>query len=76
MVINWTVYNSANSGLAENNIYSIAVDTHGNKWIGIYGGGVSVFNENGVSLDVNDEIYCRANDFIIYPNPAKDKIFN
>jgi ligand-binding sensor domain-containing protein len=36
--INWTVYNTSNSGLPDNNIKTIAVDISGNKWIGTLGG--------------------------------------
>jgi ligand-binding sensor domain-containing protein len=32
--INWTVYNTANSGLPSNYVYAIAIDRQGNKWIG------------------------------------------
>ena len=36
--INWTVYNTSNSGLPNNYINSIAIDNSGNKWIGTEGG--------------------------------------
>ena len=34
----WTVYDTTNSGLPDNNITSIAIDNNGNKWIGTYYG--------------------------------------
>jgi hypothetical protein len=40
---NWTTYNKSNSGLANNNVYSIAIDLQGNKWFGTLGG-VSKFD--------------------------------
>ncbi|HRO43362.1 MAG TPA: two-component regulator propeller domain-containing protein [Flavipsychrobacter sp.] len=41
--VNWTVYNTSNSGIASNTIYAIAVDVQGNKWFGT-DAGVSKFN--------------------------------
>ena len=35
---NWTVYNTSNSGLPDNGVYSIAIDGSGNKWIGTLAG--------------------------------------
>ncbi len=32
--VNWTVYNTSNSGLPDNWVYAIAIDGQGNKWIG------------------------------------------
>ncbi len=32
--VNWTVYNTSNSGLPDNHVYAIAIDGQGNKWIG------------------------------------------
>ena len=40
----WTVYNSSNSGLPDNNVYSIALDGSGNKWIGTRRGGIAKFD--------------------------------
>jgi ligand-binding sensor domain-containing protein len=34
----WTVYNTSNSGLPDNNVTSIAIDDSGNKWIATEGG--------------------------------------
>ena len=31
---NWTVYNTSNSGLPDNDVSSLAIDGSGNKWIG------------------------------------------
>ena len=31
---NWTVYNTSNSGLPSNYIYSMAIDANAKKWIG------------------------------------------
>jgi ligand-binding sensor domain-containing protein len=49
--VNWTVYNTSNSGLPSNWVYSIAIDGQGNKWIGT-DGGLAVYREGGVILPV------------------------
>jgi len=36
------------------NITALAVDAHHNLWIGGEAGGIAVFNENGVTLGIND----------------------
>jgi hypothetical protein len=36
--VNWTVYNTSNSGLPNNNVHAIFIDREGNKWIGTDGG--------------------------------------
>jgi hypothetical protein len=42
--VNWTVYNTSNSGLPSNYVYAIAIDGQGNKWIGTWGGGLAKFD--------------------------------
>jgi streptogramin lyase len=37
-VTKWTTFTSKNSGLANDTIFSIAIDTHGNKWFGTFEG--------------------------------------
>ena len=44
----WTVYNTDNSGLSSNNITGIVVDKKNHVWIATYGGGLNVFNPNGL----------------------------
>jgi len=39
----WTVYNTSNSGLPDNWVFSIVIDSIGNKWIGT-GGGLAKFD--------------------------------
>jgi ligand-binding sensor domain-containing protein len=65
----WTVYNSSNSGLPGNSIGPIAIDGIGNKWIGTYGGGLAVFNENGISESIKENIM-PGKTVKIFPNPA------
>lgn len=44
---NWTNYNSSNSGLPDNWIYSFAIDSQDRKWIGTYDYGVAKFDSSG-----------------------------
>jgi ligand-binding sensor domain-containing protein len=39
----WTTYNTSNSGLVDNFVMAIAIDSSGNKWFGTYNG-VSKFD--------------------------------
>jgi ligand-binding sensor domain-containing protein len=41
--VNWTVYNTSNSGLPDDDVYAIAIDGVGNKWIGT-GWGLAKFD--------------------------------
>jgi len=36
--VNWTVYNTSNSGLPDDWVTAIAIDDSGNKWIGTHTG--------------------------------------
>ena len=45
----WTVYNTANSGLSSNFVQSVFIDSAGNRWFGTLGGGVSRLSANGSS---------------------------
>jgi surface antigen len=49
---NWTSYNTSNSKLPDNVVWSIATDKQKNKWIGTYGGGLVKFD--GVNWTVYD----------------------
>ncbi|MBK8944882.1 MAG: T9SS type A sorting domain-containing protein [Ignavibacteriae bacterium] len=70
---NWEVFNSSNSGLPTHEIQTIVIDEYNNKWIGTNGGGLVVFNENGIT-DIHDEYIIKKlpKDFELsqnYPNP-------
>ena len=71
----WTNYNAKNSQIGYQFIEDILVDSQGNKWFAPqdYGGGVSVFNENGVTVGIEDPIKLDIPEkFILlqnYPNP-------
>ncbi len=41
---NWQFYNTSNSGLPNNTIISVAIDSLNNKWIATYGGGLAKFD--------------------------------
>ena len=72
--INWTVYDSANAGFPNDWIVSLAIDEQGNKWFSTGNSGVVVFNENGLTTGLSDNISVHPDDFAVYPNPAKDFI--
>jgi len=44
-------YIPSDSGLPDNNVPSITIDTLENKWIGTCEGGLAVYKEAGVVLD-------------------------
>ena len=58
---NWTVYNQSNSGLPNNKVSRIDIDSFGNKWIGTWGGGVAKFDDsiwvvyNSANSDLPDD---------------------
>jgi ligand-binding sensor domain-containing protein len=66
----WIIYNTANSGLSNDDVNSITIDGNGTKWVGT-DGGVSVFNENGITF-LEEEI--TENNVKVFPNPVKDII--
>ncbi|TAL66936.1 MAG: T9SS type A sorting domain-containing protein [Bacteroidetes bacterium] len=73
--INWTIYNETNSKLPVNEVTAIAIDKYDNKWIGTAGGGIAVYREGGVILDVEDSPDTLLNQnysSIIYPNPVNN----
>lgn len=41
----WRSYNTSNSGLVDNGVTAIAIDTANHKWFGTYGSGVSEFDD-------------------------------
>ena len=47
----WNVYDTSNSGLAENYITAIAIDSQGNKWFGTADNGVSVLLNSGTGVE-------------------------
>ena len=60
--------------LPGNDIRSVVVDQSDNKWIGIYGNGLAVYNNNGVDAIWNDNLIKvqYAKSYILsqnYPNP-------
>ena len=48
--VNWTVYNTDNSGLSDNHVRVLATDAQANLWIGTQEGGLAVYREDGVIL--------------------------
>ena len=53
--VNWTVYNRLNSGIPDDNVTFIAIDSSDKKWIGTLSGGLSVFdNTSWVVYDTSN----------------------
>lgn len=48
----WTLFDSDNSPMPTNTVTSIAIDRFNNKWFTYGFGGVTVFNESGITLPV------------------------
>ncbi|WP_372948621.1 T9SS type A sorting domain-containing protein [Mariniphaga sp.] len=71
---NWTVYDSNTLGYTFDWMNSIAIDDLGNKWITTGNYGVIVFNENGLTVGLDDKLSDSSDDFAVYPNPAKNFI--
>ncbi len=66
---------TSNSSLVHNWVSVISIDSDGNKWIGTLGGGLSVYNENGITISVMDMASLSGSVSLkAYPNPAKDMI--
>ena len=63
-----------NSGLPENNVWSLMIDSYNNKWISGYPNyGIAIFNENGIvnitSVDYNSNSIQDFQLYQNYPNP-------
>jgi len=67
-------YNTANSGLPDNRVMSLAIDGRGNKWIGTWFGGLAVYNK-GVVVSVEENknnVPVSSSVAQCYPNPFND----
>ncbi|MGC8896665.1 MAG: two-component regulator propeller domain-containing protein [Bacteroidota bacterium] len=52
----WKSWTTSNSGLAMNDVNAVTVDDFGNVWLGTNGAGLSIFNDHGIVLDVQDKL--------------------
>ena len=66
----WEDITSLNSRLPYDEVTSLAFDTVGNLWIGTMGGGLAVYKENGLVVEVNSPSKFNNTSFNIYPNPS------
>lgn len=88
--INWTVYNSANSGFNSDyttagygRINAIEEDDDYTLWISTFGDGIFIYNPSGLSetlpgyLEITDQVPVKktASLFTIYPNPNNGEFF-
>jgi ligand-binding sensor domain-containing protein len=72
--IDWKVYNTSNSGLPDNWVYGVAIDGSNNIWIGTGLGGLAVYREGGVIINIEQENNIKKipTEFSLsqnYPNP-------
>jgi len=77
---NIEIFNQENSGIPQAAINSIVKDENDNLWFGTSGGGLSIYNPNGVT----DDILAKASltkiteikhgTYKVYPNPATTEI--
>ncbi len=70
---NFSFKKTTNSLISHNWISAINIDEAHNKWIATLGGGVSIYNENGVHVST-DGMMNKDLSIYSYPNPAKDNI--
>jgi ligand-binding sensor domain-containing protein len=67
---NWTTYMPNNSGLPNKFVLCLANDIEGKIWIGMYEGGLAVYDESLVSNENPGEDILRSR-YIIQPNPFR-----
>jgi ligand-binding sensor domain-containing protein len=68
------VYDVSNSPLLFNYVYDLAVDKYGDKWFVTFQSGITLYNENGISVSVDENTVNHSESIIVYPNPAGDEI--
>lgn len=74
---NWQVFDFYNSGILWGPNRILRVDDNNNKWMGGFNSGISIYNENGIILEVPDlEMNETQSNLItsVFPNPASDEI--
>lgn len=66
---------TSNSPISHNWVSVISIDGDGNKWVGTLGGGISVYNENGITIST-EELTSTIETGVLtaYPNPTQGHI--
>ena len=67
----WITWWFESSGLPYPNITALAVDGYDNVWIGLEHGGVAVFNEDEVYVDLDEVVHLLPVSIDVFPNPTK-----
>lgn len=62
-----------NSGLTNNQILAMDVDDNSNIWLGTAGGGLNIYNEGQIVLDIND-LEVLSDNLSVFPNPANSQV--
>jgi len=69
----WKNHDSENSSIPVNDVRAIDMDSNNNLWIATAGGGLVIFNSNGVMLSL-ENISNSENSIRAYPNPANGEV--
>lgn len=69
----WISYRADNSSLPVNDVRAINLDNNMNMWIATAGGGLAIYNSEGVVLSVA-EAEAAINSLNIFPNPANGEV--
>jgi ligand-binding sensor domain-containing protein len=73
--INFSFYNNLTSLLPKKKITDISFDYFGNAWISTFGGGIVIFNVNGINTIISvNNLKKNENSAAVYPNPCKDAL--
>ncbi|NVO18575.1 MAG: hypothetical protein HXX13_02685 [Bacteroidetes bacterium] len=73
----WEVFQYENSGMQIGIMQCIRADKSGNIWIGSEHCGLTIYNENGISLNLPENNRIDSNEqniCLVHPNPANDEI--
>lgn len=69
----WTAYNYGSSFIPHPMVIKFVFDKRGNAWIATYGGGLAVFNPDGLLFEKPVDLF-QKNDITLYPVPATDEL--
>lgn len=69
----WTAYNYGSSFIPHPMVIKFVFDKRGNAWIATYGGGLAVFNPEGLLFEEPVDLF-QKNDITLYPVPATDEL--
>ncbi len=71
--VHWISYRVDNSSLPANDVRAIDVDDNMNVWMATAGGGIAIYNSEGVALSV-ENANTSATTLNVFPNPANGEV--